>query len=115
LSINRELKTFEEFWPHYLGEHLHPLNRALHVAGTTLVHGALAAGLLRSPSRFALAPLEGNSFARVGHFFVEKNRPATFTYPLWSLRGDFRMHARALTGRLGADLERAQAVTARPA
>ena len=115
MSINRELKTFEEFWPHYLGEHLHPLNRALHVAGTTLVYGALAAGLLRSPSWFALAPLVGYSFAWVGHFFVEKNRPATFTYPLWSLRGDFRMHARALTGRLGADLERARAVTARPA
>lgn len=115
--IDRELKTFEEFWPHYLGEHRHPKNRALHFIGTTLVYGILAFGLARSPRWLALAPLVGYGFAWVGHFFVEKNRPATFTYPLWSLRGDFRMHARVLTGRLARDLERlpASAPAARPA
>ena len=107
--ISRELRSFEEFWPHYLGEHLHPTNRALHIIGTTLVYGALLAGLFSSARFFALAPLLGYGFAWVGHFFVEKNQPATFTYPLWSLRGDFRMHARFLTGRLAADLDRVQA------
>jgi hypothetical protein len=109
MAINGDLKSFEEFWPHYLGEHLHPTNRALHVIGTTLVYGALVAGFISSPRFFAIAPLLGYGFAWVGHFFVEKNRPATFTYPLWSLRGDFRMHLRFLTGTLGADLERVQA------
>lgn len=104
--ISQELKSFEEFWPHYLGEHRHPTNRALHVVGTTFVYGLLALGLFLTPRWLALAPLVGYGFAWVGHFFIERNRPATFTYPLWSLRGDFRMHARTLAGRLGADLAR---------
>ena len=107
--IGRELGTFEEFWPHYLGEHLHPRNRALHFTGTTLVYVIAILGLLATPRWFLLAPVVGYGFAWVGHFLVERNRPATFTYPLWSLRGDFRMHAQMLTGRLGADLERARA------
>lgn len=104
--ISKELKTFEEFWPHYLGEHLNPTNRALHFMGTTLVYGLLGLALFLSPRFVLLAPVVGYGFAWVGHFLVEKNRPATFTYPLWSLRGDFRMHARMLTGRLAADLHR---------
>ncbi|MEO8499268.1 MAG: DUF962 domain-containing protein [Vicinamibacteria bacterium] len=103
--IRKELTSFEAFWPHYLGEHRHPVNRVLHFIGTTLVYAILALSLLRSPGWLALAPLVGYGFAWVGHFFVERNRPATFTYPLWSLRGDFRMHARTLTGRLREDLE----------
>ena len=102
--ISRELKTFEEFWPHYLGEHLNPVNRGLHFTGTTFVYGLMALAVLSSPRWLYLAPLVGYGFAWVGHFFVERNRPATFTYPLWSLRGDFRMHARMLTGRLETDL-----------
>lgn len=104
--IRADLQTFEDFWPHYLGEHLHPLNRALHFTGTTLVYGMVAIGLIQSAGWLFLAPLVGYGFAWVGHFFVERNRPATFTYPLWSLRGDFRMHARMLTGRLRFDLDR---------
>lgn len=107
--IDKELGTFESFWPHYLAEHLHPVNRALHFTGTTLVYGIVILGLASSPRWFALAPLVGYGFAWVGHFVVERNRPATFTYPLWSLRGDFRMHARMLTGALGSDLDRARA------
>ena len=110
--IKQELATFEDFWPHYLGEHLHPKNRALHFMGTTLVYGIAALGLVQSPRWLVLAPLVGYGFAWVGHFLVERNRPATFTYPLWSLRGDFRMHARMLTGRLRADLDRARSTIA---
>jgi hypothetical protein len=104
--ISKELKSFEEFWPHYLGEHRDKANRALHFIGTTLVYALAVAAAVRSPQWLALAPFVGYGFAWVGHFFVERNRPATFTYPLWSLRGDFRMHARMLTGRLRADLDR---------
>jgi len=104
--MNQELKSFEDFWPHYLGEHRHPTNRVLHVVGTTIVYGLLALAALHDVRWLLLAPLFGYGFAWVGHFLVEHNRPATFTHPLWSLRGDFRMHARTLSGRLGADLER---------
>ena len=103
--IETRLKSFEEFWPHYLGEHLNPTNRALHFIGTSLVYLIVVAGVALSARWFIAAPLVGYGLAWVGHFFIEKNRPATFTYPLWSLRGDFRMHARTLTGRLRADLE----------
>jgi hypothetical protein len=109
--IEKKLRTFEEFWPHYLAEHLHPANRALHFVGTTFVYAIAALGLGQSPRWFVLAPFGGYGFAWVGHFLVERNRPATFTYPLWSLRGDFRMHARMLLGRLGADLDRARSVS----
>ncbi len=102
----REFQTFEAFWPYYLGEHRHPTNRILHFFGTTLVYGVLVLAMFGSPAWLLLAPVLGYGFAWVGHFLIEKNRPATFTHPLWSLRGDFRMHARMLTGRLGADLKR---------
>lgn len=111
LVIDKQLRTFEDFWPHYLAEHLHPVNRALHFLGTTLVYGIALLGLAQSPRWFGLAPFVGYGFAWVGHFLVERNRPATFTYPWWSLRGDFRMHARMLLGRLSADLDRARAVS----
>ena len=104
--IDKELRTFEEFWPHYLGEHLHAANRALHFIGTSLVYGMVALALVQSPRWLLLTPLIGYGFAWAGHYFVERNRPATFTYPLWSLRGDFRMHARMLTGALRIDLDR---------
>lgn len=110
--ISTRLKTFEEFWPHYLGEHRHPLNRALHFAGTSLVYVIVVMAIFQTPWLLFLAPVVGYGFAWVGHFMVERNRPATFTYPLWSLRGDFRMHARMLTGRLAEDLGRIDLVTA---
>jgi hypothetical protein len=110
--IDPKLETFEAFWPHYLGEHLHPVNRALHFVGTSLVYGIVALAAASSIRWLVLAPFVGYGFAWVGHFLVERNRPATFTYPLWSLRGDFRMHARMLTGRLNADLSLIQARSA---
>jgi hypothetical protein len=101
------LTSFQEFWPFYVSQHSRSSTRALHFAGTTMVLGSLAAGLLVAPWCALLAPVVGYGPAWIGHFFFEKNRPATFTYPLWSLRGDFRMYVLILTGRMGPEVDRA--------
>lgn len=104
----RTITSFRDFWPYYLREHARPATRALHYAGTTLVVGiALYALVTGSWLLLAALPVAGYGFAWVAHFMVEKNRPATFTYPLWSLAGDFKMWWMWLTGRLGPELERA--------
>ena len=101
------MKTFDEFWPFYLREHARATTRRLHVAGTSLaVLLALYALATRQPRFLLAAVVCGYAFAWVGHFFVEHNRPATFQHPLWSFRGDFRMLALALSGRLPAELDR---------
>jgi hypothetical protein len=102
------LASYEEFWPYYLSEHMEPLTRRLHVVGTTLVLAALAAGVLVDWLWLLAMPVFGYGFAWTGHYFVERNRPATFTYPLWSLRADFRMFRLTLMGRLEPELERAR-------
>ena len=100
--------TFAEFWPFYLREHSRPGTRALHYVGTSLVVMlAIAAILTGKWWLLAALPLAGYFFAWLAHFAHEKNRPATFTYPLWSLLADFRMWWFWLTGRLGPELERA--------
>lgn len=92
---------FDEFYPFYLGEHANRSSRRLHVIGTvSAILLVVAAVLLRRPSLLPLALLVGYGFAWVGHFFFEKNRPATFKHPLWSLRGDLRMALDVLTGRI---------------
>lgn len=104
----RTITSFRDFWPYYLREHAKPATRALHYAGTTLVVGiALYALVTGSWLLLAALPVAGYGFAWVAHFMVEKNRPATFTYPLWSLAGDFKMWWMWLTGRLGPELDRA--------
>jgi hypothetical protein len=102
-----KLGSFEEFWPYYVSEHWKQATRVLHFVGTALVLGCLGLGVVASPWWLAAAPLFGYGFAWVGHFFVERNQPATFTYPFWSLRGDFRMFRLILLGRMGPELERA--------
>jgi hypothetical protein len=101
------LASYEEFWPYYVSEHSRPDTRALHFVGTSLVLASLAAAVLVSPWWLLAAPFAGYGFAWAGHFFCEKNRPATFTYPLWSLRGDFRMYRLMLLGRMAPEIARA--------
>lgn len=109
----REHTTFEAFWPFYLREHSHPVNRRLHFVGTTLVNFVLVAVVwTRNPWLLLLCPVLGYGFAWVGHFLVEHNRPATFTYPLWSLRGDYKMYGLMLRGRLWGRVPESGARTA---
>ncbi|MDG0818208.1 DUF962 domain-containing protein [Bdellovibrio svalbardensis] len=95
------MKTFKEFWPFYLSEHSNLTNRRLHFVGTLLVHIIFISLLVTKQWAFAWAlPIVGYGFAWVGHFIVERNRPATFKHPLWSLRGDFKMFYLMLMGKL---------------
>src|SRR6185295_4389538 len=103
-------RSYEEFWPFYVSQHLNPTCRALHFTGTTLVGLALVLSAVDSPRWLVLAPVFGYVFAWVGHYIFEKNRPATFTYPLWSLRGDFRMYRLMLLGRMRPEIERTDAL-----
>jgi len=103
----KRFQTFEQFWPFYLGEHSLPATRWLHFAGSTIA--LLQFVTLVATLRFWMLPavlISGYGFAWFAHFFVEKNRPATFKHPLWSFIGDWKMWGLMLTGRLQSQLDR---------
>ena len=93
-------RSFAAFYPFYLTEHGNRVSRRLHVVGASLVIAALACGVLVDRRFFIAAPLVGYGFAWIGHFVFEKNRPATFQYPLYSLAGDWAMFRDMLAGRI---------------
>jgi len=105
--MNGRHSSLDEFWPFYVSQHLNPTNRRLHFVGTTsgLVLLALA-GALRAPALVLAALVAGYGFAWIGHFFFERNRPATFKYPLLSLRADFRLYATMWRGGMDAEIAR---------
>jgi hypothetical protein len=99
--MSERYTSFRDFYAFYLGEHSDVRCRALHYGGSTLVLGTLGyAAYSGQASLAALVPLLGYGPAWVGHLLFEKNRPATFRYPLWSLIADFVMLGEAVTGRL---------------
>ena len=99
-SHDRRYRSFGEFYPFYIGEHANRSSRRLHVIGTGLGIVLFVASLaLRDWRLFIAAIVCGYVFAWIGHFFFEKNRPATFTHPLWSLMGDFRLFWETVTAR----------------
>ena len=104
----RKYNTFWDFYPYYLTEHSLPANRTLHFIGTSIVIFLLVLGIVTwHPILFIFIPLAGYGFAWVGHFVLEKNRPATFTYPFYSLGSDFVMFWHILTGQIDQKVKEA--------
>jgi hypothetical protein len=94
-------KSFREFYPFYLSEHTNPTCRRLHFIGSTLVLLIVVVAIVGRDARWLwLAPIAGYGFAWVGHFFFEKNRPATFSHPLYSFIGDWAMYRDMLARRI---------------
>lgn len=98
--------SYRAFWPHYVAEHQNKTNRNLHFMGTTLVLLFLFLGFKVNPWFFAGMPLFGYGFAWTGHYFFERNIPATFRHPFWSLLGDFQMFAFMCLGRMDREVKR---------
>lgn len=93
--------TFSEFYAWYLTQHANRTSRRLHVVGTGCVIAlVVAAAVSLNPWWLLLAPVVGYGFAWIGHYGFEKNRPATFGHPLWSLGSDFVMFWQVVTGRM---------------
>ena len=110
MSAEKKYTSFWSFYPYYLTEHSNPKNRGLHFVGTALILGLLIAGIIfQNWNLIAAIPFCGYGFAWAGHFFIEKNRPATFTYPLYSLGSDFVMFWHILTGQLTKKMAEAKA------
>jgi hypothetical protein len=103
----KEFRSFTEFWPHYVAEHSKPVTRLLHAVGTTtsfvFLLGFIAMGKWWL---FPLALVPGYGAAWFGHFFIEKNRPATFEHPLWSFIGDYKMIGFMIAGKMSAEVAR---------
>ena len=107
--MGKRFQSFTEFYPYYLSEHLNPTCRKLHFAGTSLVL-AIAVAMIATQQWWLglLLPIAGYGFAWVGHFFIEKNRPASFKYRLWSFIADWKMWAKMLTGQMRIEIRKAR-------
>jgi len=96
----KEYKTFHEFYPYYLDEHRKKGTRITHFIGTTFFFIFLALAIVQLNPWFLLPTvIVPYAFAWVGHFFIEKNKPATFQYPWMSLKGDFKLYFEILRGK----------------
>ena len=107
----KKYTSFWSFYSYYLTEHKKLTSRTLHFIGTGLVIVCLIIGIITGKWLwFVVIPLCGYGFAWFGHFFFEKNKPATFTYPFYSLGSDFVMFWHILTGQIGRKMREAEEV-----
>jgi len=101
------ITSYTEFWDFYVQEHSKPLTRILHFVGTSLGMILLFWFIARGTwYYFPLFFVIGYAFAWFAHFFVEKNKPASFKFPFWSFISDFKMMWLMMTGRMSAEVER---------
>lgn len=111
IMAKTQFKNFRSFYQYYLTEHKNPVSRNLHFIGTALVIIFLIVGIISGQwVLFIIIPLSGYGFAWFGHYFFEKNKPATFQYPFYSLLSDFVMFWHILTGQLNHKLKEAEAL-----
>ncbi len=97
LSFN----NFSDFYPYYINEHSRKNSKIVHFIGTLGIYLLLIATVTTGNLNFLwFIPVSGYGFAWFGHFVFEKNRPATFKHPFYSMRGDFTMFWHLLTGKL---------------
>ncbi|MEX0811810.1 MAG: DUF962 domain-containing protein [Chitinophagales bacterium] len=109
MSTEKKYKSLKEFYPYYLTEHQDKTCRRLHFTGTFLLLAVLVLTIvLQKWWLFATIPVLGYGFAWAGHFFFEKNKPATFQYPFYSLASDFIMFYHILTGQIDEKLKYAR-------
>ena len=94
----KQYQSFQVFYPFYASQHQNRMCRILHLLGTTMVILSVCGAMYDIRILFC-APLLGYGLAWIGHFFFEKNVPATFSYPLYSLRSDFAMYWNILTDK----------------
>jgi hypothetical protein len=107
--MEQKINSFHEFYPFYLKQHSNKICKLLHVIGTTIVFALAITAIYHGNHRlWIFVPIAGYGFAWVGHFFFEKNKPATFQYPLWSLRADFKMYFDILSGRISLNAKNEQ-------
>lgn len=98
---SNEFNNFKEFYPFYLSQHENKVCRLLHFVGSMLVIVLISLSIFLSAYFYLLlCPIIGYGFAWIGHYFFEKNRPATFTYPLYSFIGDWVMFKDILFGNI---------------
>ena len=96
-----KFNSFSEFYPFYISEHSNKTSKIVHFIGTCGIFILLAATVITKNLNFLwFVPLSGYGFAWLGHFKFEKNRPASFKYPIYSMTGDFLMFWHLLTGKL---------------
>ncbi|MGO9948698.1 MAG: Mpo1-like protein [Steroidobacteraceae bacterium] len=94
-------RSFGDFYPFYLSEHSNKVSRRPHFTGTSIAVALLiTAAITQRWWLIAVALVQGYAFAWVGHYFFERNKPATFRYPAFSLMGDWRLWWEILTGKL---------------
>lgn len=106
--------NFADFWPFYVREHAVPACRMVHFIGSTLALSVIALSIAYANPWLLLAtPVVGYGFAWFGHFFIEKNKPASFKYPLWSFMADWKMWFCMLTGRMGEEVAKATGTSAK--
>jgi len=102
MAEEQEYSTFKEFYPYYLREHKKAGTRITHFIGTTGFFAFVALAIVgQNPYYLIPAVVFPYAWAWVGHFFIERNRPATFKYPWMSLKGDFKLYFQILAGKEG--------------
>jgi hypothetical protein len=104
---SQRIGSFAEFWPFYVSQHLNPICRRWHFVATT--NAILCTAALLVTWKWWLVPLalvSSYGSAWIGHFVFEKNKPAAFTWPIWSLIADCRMFGKMITGTMDAEVRR---------